>query len=108
MIMQKTVDKNIILLQMFQRKSSYNIVNRYSVNQGEDVWNQLLYGVRYLDLRIGYYENTPEKFWIVHNFVKMNPLYVTVQDVRKFVRETNEIVIMDFHRFPEGFDVSIW
>jgi len=84
--------------------SSYNIRHRYSVNQGEDVWSQLLYGIRYLDLRVGHYTNTPEKFWIVHDFVKMNPLYVVVQDVRKFLKETNEIVIMDLHRFPHGFE----
>ena len=48
----------------FQEDSSYNIRHRYSVNQGEDVWSQLLYGIRYLDLRVGHYTNTPEKFWI--------------------------------------------
>ena len=61
---------------------------RYSVNQGEDIWTQLLFGMRYLDLRVGflfeyfvtctaqvsYYEDTPEKFWLVHDFVKQNPL----------------------------------
>ena len=43
---------------------------------------------------------------LVHDFVKMNPLYVVIQDVRKFMKETNEIVIMDFHRFPHGFEVG--
>ena len=65
---------------------------RYSVNQGEDIWTQLLFGMRYLDLRVGvchtlpydtlhhhtiqvsYYADTPEKFWLVHDFVKQNPL----------------------------------
>ena len=42
----------------------------------------------------------------MHDFVKMNPLYVVIQDVRKFLKETNEIVIMDFHRFPKGFEVQ--
>lgn len=40
---------------------------------------------------------------MVHNFVKMNPLYVVIQDVRKFMKATNEIVILDFHRFPKDF-----
>ena len=56
-------------------------------------------------MRVGYYKNTAEKFWIVHNFVKINPLYVVLQDVRKFLQATREIVIMDFHRFPKGFEV---
>ncbi len=95
-------------MRIIQSDSGYNIVNRYSVNQGEDVWNQLLYGIRYLDLRVGYYEHTPEKFWVVHDIVKINPLYLVVQDVRKFLKDTNEIVILDFHRFPKGFEVSGW
>ena len=50
------------------------VVMRYSVNQGEDVWLQLLFGIRYLDLRVSYYNDTPEKFWLVHDFIKQNPL----------------------------------
>ncbi|XP_059086784.1 uncharacterized protein LOC131883348 [Tigriopus californicus] len=83
--------------------STFNILDRYSINQAEDVWNQLLYGIRYLDIRVGYYPHTPEKFWIVHNFVQVNPLYVVLQDVRKFLQSTKEILIVDFHRFPSGF-----
>jgi hypothetical protein len=45
------------------------------VTQSEDVWTQLIYGIRYLDLRAGYIEDTPEKFWTMHDFVKMNPLH---------------------------------
>ena len=48
----------------------------------------------------------PLIYYSVHDFVKMNPLYVVIQDVRKFLKETNEIVIMDFHRFPKGFEVQ--
>ena len=39
-------------------------MKKFSINQDEDVWSQLLYGIRYLDLRVGYYKTTPEKFWI--------------------------------------------
>ena len=80
-----------------------NVVMRYSVNQGEDVWAQLLFGIRYLDLRVSYYNDTPEKFWLVHDFVKQNPLYEAVHAVKRFLRMTKELVIMDFHRFPFGF-----
>ncbi|TRY71930.1 hypothetical protein TCAL_14850 [Tigriopus californicus] len=87
--------------------STFNILDRYSINQAEDVWNQLLYGIRYLDIRVGYYPHTPEKFWIVHNFVQVNPLYVVLQDVRKFLQSTKEILIVDFHRFPSGFQDGV-
>ena len=89
-----------------QSDDSYHLVDRYSINQGESVWHQLLYGIRYLDIRVGYYRNTPEKFWIVHNFIKMIPLYEVLQAVRKFLLSTQEVLVMDFHRFPKGFQVS--
>jgi len=88
----------------FGRSDSLNIMKKFSINQDEDVWSQLLYGIRYLDLRVGYYKTTPEKFWVVHDFVKMNPLYEVVNDIRRFLTSTKELVILDFHRFPNGFD----
>ena len=39
----------------YNKFSSYSddtILMRYSVNQGEDVWTQLLFGIRYFDLRV--------------------------------------------------------
>ena len=58
---------------------------------------------RYLDLRVSYYSDTPEKFWLVHDVFKMNPLYEAVHAVKRFLRLTRELVILDFHRFPIGF-----
>ena len=79
------------------------VFKRYSQVQDDDIWHQLLYGIRYLDLRVSLDATTPEKYWIAHDFVKMNPLYKVVQDIRRFVQNSNEILIMDFHRFPDGF-----
>ena len=36
---------------------------------------QLIYGIRYLDIRAGFNDHTAEKFWTMHDFVAMNPLY---------------------------------
>lgn len=33
------------------------ILENYILNQDRTIWTQLVYGIRYLDLRIGYYEN---------------------------------------------------
>ena len=87
----------------FQRSDSLNIMKKFSINQDEDVWSQLLYGIRYLDLRVGYYKTTPEKFWVVHDFVKMNPLYEVVNDIRRFLTSTKELVILDFHRYENSW-----
>lgn len=34
-----------------------NLLKKYILNQDRDVWTQLVFGIRYLDIRIGYYEN---------------------------------------------------
>ena len=88
----------------FTSYSDDTILMRYSVNQEENVWAQLVLGIRYLDLRVSYFRQTPEKFWLVHDFVKHNPLYETVHAVKRFLRMTRELVILDFHRFTSGFD----
>jgi hypothetical protein len=64
----------------------------YNFSQDESVYNQLVYGIRYLDLRVGYYPAYPEKLWVNHNFYRMRPLSEIVQDIKRFVEETNEIV----------------
>ena len=104
----------------FESYTDDTVLMRYSVNQGEDIWTQLLLGIRwlsawyifislekphsrYLDLRVSYYNDTPEKFWLVHDFVKQNPLYEAVHAVKRFLRMTKELVILDFQRFPFGF-----
>ena len=35
--------------------------------------------------------------------MKQNPLYEAVHAVKRFLRMTKELVILDFHRFPFGF-----
>ena len=122
--------------------SQGNLIKRYSSQQEENVWDQLLYGIRYLDFRVSYHANTQEKFWLNHDLVQMNPLYKAVQvieinassnqfvllsiiisnfhneifsydnfnifvkDIRRYLSATKEVIIMDFHRFPSGFQVT--
>ena len=43
----------------FTSYSDDTILMRYSVNQEEDVSAQLLMGIRYLDIRVSYFSNTP-------------------------------------------------
>lgn len=49
------------------------------------------------------YDSETQKFWLVHDFVPLNPLSGAIQAVKRFLRSTQELVIMDFHRFPAGF-----
>lgn len=75
-----------------------NIVQNYVLNQDRLIWTQLVFGIRYLDLRVGYYKN--DGFYINHDLVRITPLRPVLQQIRKFLELTDEIVIVDFHRFP--------
>lgn len=75
--------------------------DHFLLNQEETILNQLLYGIRSLDLRV---QESRGQFWITHDLVKGQ---VTVRDVlqqvRKFVEMTGDPVLLDFHRFTTGF-----
>lgn len=70
----------------------------------DDIYDQLINGIRSLDVRVGYYPGEEGKFYINHDAIRIRPLQTLLQDVRRFVQETNEIVFLDFHRFPVGFN----
>ncbi|CAL4159565.1 unnamed protein product [Meganyctiphanes norvegica] len=80
------------------------VVGRWTFTQDESLWEQLILGSRYLDIRISYYNNTQEKFFINHADIRIAPLIDYVHDVAAFMRSTMEIVIFDIHRLPVGFD----
>ncbi|RZF49295.1 hypothetical protein LSTR_LSTR011819 [Laodelphax striatellus] len=88
--------------------------SRYLLTQDQDIWNQLVYGIRYLDFRVGIYPirrsngshdlDDDSNFWINHDLIKVRPLVPALKDVRKFLEASKgEIIILDFHRFPVGF-----
>ncbi|XP_054272973.1 PI-PLC X domain-containing protein 1-like [Macrosteles quadrilineatus] len=86
---------------------------RYVLTQDQDVWSQLVYGIRYIDLRVGIYptkQNRTEhidlekSFWVNHDLIKVRPLVPVLREIKQFLQKAKgEIVIVDFHRFPVGF-----
>lgn len=90
-------------------KSDYNaaknesLVDKYAITQDDDITTQLIHGVRYLDIRVGYYKYLNIEFWANHGVSRQKPLVSILQQVRQFVYETHEIVIIDFQEFPVGF-----
>lgn len=75
------------------------ILESYTLNQDRNVWTQLVHGIRYLDLRIGFYEN--EGFFINHDLVRITRIEPIFQQIRKFVQlAPKEVIVVDFHRFP--------
>ncbi|XP_017772229.1 PREDICTED: PI-PLC X domain-containing protein 1 [Nicrophorus vespilloides] len=75
------------------------LFENYIMNQDRSVWTQLVFGIRYIDLRIGYY--IKEGFFINHDVVPISPLKPILRQIRKFIElAPREVVILDFHRFP--------
>ena len=92
------------------KNSYYSLLKRFVITQDESIYNQLVYGVRYLDMRIGYYDvsGSDDKLWIVHDLLRTNlTLHSAVKEVKQFVTAApKEIVIFDFHRFVKGFELN--
>ncbi|XP_049820992.1 PI-PLC X domain-containing protein 1 isoform X2 [Aethina tumida] len=74
-------------------------LENYILNQDRPIWNQLVHGIRYLDFRIGYYEN--EGYFINHDLVRVTKVLPLFREIRKFLEfAPKEVIILDFHRFP--------
>lgn len=80
-----------------------NIVTKYSLTQEDDIRKQLLQGVRYIDLRVGYYQVSNPQFWANHGISRLHPLKQILHQIRDYALETNEIIIVDVQEFPVGF-----
>lgn len=82
-----------------------DVVAAWVVCQDEDIISQLLYGNRYLDLRVAYYPETHELLWINHDLVRWRPLQEVLENVRGFLALSPDPVIIDIHRTPVGFNL---
>ncbi|KAK8780608.1 hypothetical protein V5799_018051 [Amblyomma americanum] len=74
----------------------------YTYNQYQSISHQLAYGIRCLDLRVQYYYG---EFYVTHE-KQRGPAKIReiLTEVVQFVRETKELVLLDFHRFTKGFE----
>jgi len=69
--------------------------------QEESLEQQLQYGVRGLDIRVGYYPTTDEKFWLVHGIIKAHPLTIGLEQIQNFMRNSQDIVYICFWQFEQ-------
>ncbi|GIZ05322.1 PLCXc domain-containing protein [Caerostris extrusa] len=86
------------------------IFDKYVYTQDESVFNQLVYGIRYIDLRI-WHEGASKRassIWITHDVFHVGLPFLkdVLHQVKDFVLATKEIVIIDFHRKLTGFFIS--
>lgn len=87
----------------FDPNQMETLISRYTLTQDDDILSQLVHGIRYLDIRVGYYRSNENKFWANHGISRIHPLADILRQVKEFVDSTNEIVILDFQEFPVGF-----
>lgn len=73
-----------------------NTIQLFGITQHFDVWQQLVMGIRFLDLTISFrnYEGS-NKFWIVNEGLVVNKLENILTDIRKFVVYSGEIVLLN-------------
>lgn len=90
-----------------KRADREDIIEKYVITQDVDVLAQLIYGVRYLDIRVGYYPRTNEIWWANHGIVQLMPLRIIIEQVKEFLDNTEEIVIFDVQEFPVGFHKNL-
>ncbi|XP_055686729.1 uncharacterized protein LOC129792051 [Lutzomyia longipalpis] len=90
---------------MNDTQTRMQLLRHFIFPQDFDVWTQLVFGVRYLDVSVGYHNNekTREKFWIVADNIIVSPLDKLLEDVKRFIEVSGEVVILDFRDFPLGF-----
>lgn len=86
----------------YNENAGDTLVKKYSITQDEDVLGQLIYGARYIDLRVGYYSSNREPWWGNHGVVRLHPIRVIFNDLKEFLNNTQEIVILDIQEFPVG------
>lgn len=81
-----------------------SLVGRWTFTQDENFWQQLVFGARYMDVRIAYYPSTEEKLFINHGEIRIAPLQLYIDNVVEFMSQTEEIVIFDIHELSVGFN----
>merc|ERR550539_52645 len=87
-------------IKRFKGYFAHNIANRYSINQEETIWNQLVMGIRFLDIRVHLYDD--QEASIVHGPRNFQKLQIVLEDIKKILNQTKEIVFLNIHRFsPE-------
>lgn len=77
--------------------ASNNPATKYAITQDEDLFAQLSFGVRYLDMRIIFLPDNEHRFWTHHGSYILRPLINDTALVREFITQTDEVVIFDIH-----------
>lgn len=97
---------------MTRSNSKQKNLRRENYKQNLSVWQQLVFGVRYLEFSVGYFRsfhsvlNIEGRFFIFSGSEEISPLFGVLRDVKRFVELSEEIVILNFNDFVYGFHES--
>lgn len=74
--------------------------------QDDDIWSQLIHGIRYFDIRLHYkHSNNPShaNVFISQGTSISNQISSLIDDVKRFIADTHEIIVLDFKNFTSSF-----
>lgn len=79
------------------------ILRKVGYLQNLNIWQQMVFGVRYFDFSVGFQNGTSGKdFWVMNGNLKITPLLNVLRTIRKFVILSHEPIFLDFYDFPLG------
>lgn len=100
---------------MTRKNAKEKSLKNFGFAQNLDIWHQLVLGVRHFDFSIELYDKIgqlfydPESsffdklFWVQNGDQRIAPLLGVLRDVVKFVKRSQEIVILKFSSFGKKF-----
>lgn len=77
--------------------------------QNLNLWQQLVFGIRYLEFSVGYFRSfhgvldIKRRFYVFSENHEISPIFPMLEDVRRFVEVSKEIVVIEFKDFAYGF-----
>lgn len=92
---------------LIKNETETNSLKKFLATQNFDVWTQLMFGVRYLEFSVIYFNNSEilgnkDGFWIVNNGAVFIPLSKALEDIRTFAKQSIDIIIVEFNGFGLG------
>ncbi|KAK0076484.1 hypothetical protein PV325_005290 [Microctonus aethiopoides] len=81
-----------------------SVIEQFTVTQERNITEQLIAGARYFDFRPAIKKVNQPEYWIAHGSYFMNKMDDVLNDIKTFMLNTQEIVIISFKEFPIGFE----
>lgn len=82
------------------------LIKNYILCQDRNWWQQLVFGIRYFDVRVGIFENN--EVYLTHSVARCTPFEDELDHVVAFLKKSpKEIVVLDFHSFDSPLNFTL-